>query len=75
MPFHTYGQLWGDYRISAPAVPAILKLLVIADRARLNSGVERVLLKDSFDPAQLIAIVRGYVAKTRQTQKVPEAAS
>jgi hypothetical protein len=19
MPFHTYGQLWGDYRISAPA--------------------------------------------------------
>jgi adenylate cyclase len=49
--------------------------LTAADRARLNSGVERVLLKDSFDPAQLIAIVRGYVAKTRQTQKVPEAAS
>jgi adenylate cyclase len=49
--------------------------LTAADRARLNSGVERVLLKDSFDPAQLVAIVRGYIAKTRQTQKVPEAAS
>jgi signal transduction histidine kinase/CheY-like chemotaxis protein/HAMP domain-containing protein len=49
--------------------------LTAADRARLNSGVERILLKDSFDPAQLVAIVRGYVAKTRQTQKVPEAAS
>jgi adenylate cyclase len=49
--------------------------LSAADRARLNSGVEQVLLKDSFDPAQLVAIVRGYVTKARQTQKVPEAAS
>ena len=49
--------------------------LTAADRARLNSGVEGILLKDSFDPAQLVAIVRGYVAKTRQSQKVPEAAS
>jgi signal transduction histidine kinase/CheY-like chemotaxis protein len=49
--------------------------LTAADRARLNSGVERVLLKDSFDPAELVTIVRGYVEKTRQSQKVPEAAS
>jgi signal transduction histidine kinase/CheY-like chemotaxis protein len=49
--------------------------LTAADRARLNSGVEGILLKDSFDPTQLVAIVRGYVAKTRRTQKVPEAAS
>ena len=49
--------------------------LTAADRARLNSGVEGILLKDSFDPAQLVAIVREYVAKTRQTQKVPEVAS
>jgi adenylate cyclase len=49
--------------------------LTAADRSRLNSGVEGILLKDSFDPAQLVAIVRGYVAKTRQTQKVREAAS
>jgi signal transduction histidine kinase/CheY-like chemotaxis protein len=49
--------------------------LTAADRARLNSGVEGILLKGSFDPAQLVAIVRGYVAKTRQPQKVPEGAS
>jgi CheY-like chemotaxis protein len=49
--------------------------LTASDRARLNSGVEEILLKDSFDPARLVAIVRGYVAKTRQTQKVSEAAS
>jgi adenylate cyclase len=49
--------------------------LTAADRARLNSGVEQVLLKDSFDPAKLVAIVRGYVAKTRRSQKVPEVAS
>ena len=49
--------------------------LTAADRARLNSGVERVLLKNSFDSAQLVAIVRGYVAKTHQAQKVPEPAS
>src|SRR5580704_1171652 len=49
--------------------------LTAADRARLNSGVEGILLKDSFDPAQLVAIVRDHVTKTRQTQKVPEVAS
>jgi adenylate cyclase len=49
--------------------------LTAADRARLNSGVEGILLKDSFDPAQLVAIVRGFVAKTRQSQKVPEVVS
>jgi adenylate cyclase len=49
--------------------------LTAADRARLNSGVQQVLLKDSFDPAQLVTIVRGNVAKSRQSQKVPEAAS
>jgi adenylate cyclase len=49
--------------------------LTAADRARLNSGVEGILLKDTFDPAQLVAIVRGYVARTRQARKVPEVAS
>jgi signal transduction histidine kinase/CheY-like chemotaxis protein len=49
--------------------------LTAADCARLNSGVEGILLKDSFDPAQLVAIVRDHVTKTRQTQKVPEVAS
>jgi adenylate cyclase len=49
--------------------------LSAADRARLNSGVEGILLKGSFDPAQLVATVRGRVAKTRRSQKVPEVAS
>ncbi len=49
--------------------------LSAADRARLNSGVEGILLKDSFDPAQLVAIVRGCVAKAPRPQKVAEVAS
>jgi adenylate cyclase len=49
--------------------------LSAADRARLNSGVEGILLKGSFDPARLVATVRGHIAKTRPPQKVPEVAS
>ncbi|MGB5183942.1 MAG: response regulator, partial [Xanthobacteraceae bacterium] len=49
--------------------------LTAADRARLNSGVKGILLKDSFDPAQLVAIVRAHVANARRLQKVPEVAS
>jgi CheY-like chemotaxis protein len=49
--------------------------LTAADRARLNSGVEGILLKDSFDPAQLVEIVRRLVAKTRISQVVSEPAS
>jgi CheY-like chemotaxis protein len=49
--------------------------LTVADRARLNSGVEGILLKDSFDPAQLVEIVRRLVAKTRISQVVSEPAS
>jgi adenylate cyclase len=49
--------------------------LTAADRARLNSGVEGILLKGSFDPAQLVATVRSHVATTRRSQKVSEVAS
>ena len=49
--------------------------LTAADRARLNSGVEGILLKDSFDPAQLVEIVRRLVTETRRSQVVSEAAS
>jgi adenylate cyclase len=49
--------------------------LTAADRARLNSGVEGILLKDTFDPAQLVATVRAHVAKARRAQKVPEGVS
>ena len=49
--------------------------LTAADRARLNSEVEGILLKDSFEPAQLVEIVRRLVAKSRRSQKVSEMAS
>ena len=49
--------------------------LTAADRARLNSGVETILLKDSFDPAQLVEIVRRLVTETRRSQEVPEVTS
>jgi CheY-like chemotaxis protein len=49
--------------------------LTAADRASLNSGVKGILLKDTFDPAQLVATVRAHVAKARRSQKVPEGAS
>jgi signal transduction histidine kinase/CheY-like chemotaxis protein len=46
--------------------------LTAADRARLNSGVETILLKDSFDPAQLVKIVQRLITDTRRSQEVPE---
>ena len=49
--------------------------LSAADRARLNSGVEGIMVKDAFDPAQLVATVRRHIAKTRRSQKVPEVTS
>jgi adenylate cyclase len=49
--------------------------LTATDHARLNSGVKGILLKDTFDPAQLVATVRAHVAKARRSQKVPEGAS
>jgi signal transduction histidine kinase/CheY-like chemotaxis protein/HAMP domain-containing protein len=49
--------------------------LTAADRASLNSGVKGILLKDTFDPAELVATVRRHVAKTRRSQKLPEVAS
>jgi CheY-like chemotaxis protein len=49
--------------------------LTAADHARLNSGVEKILLKDSFDPAQLIDSVRRLVTDTRRSQLVSEVTS
>ena len=40
--------------------------LTAADRARLNSGVEGILLKSSFDPAHLVLSVRQAVANARR---------
>jgi CheY-like chemotaxis protein len=36
------------------------------DRARLNTGVERILLKDAFDPAYLVTQVRTLTAQARR---------
>ena len=60
---------------SIPVIVITALDLTAADRARLNSGVEGILLKDSFDPAQLVEIVRRLVAETRRSQKVSEVAS
>jgi hypothetical protein len=42
---------------------------------RLNSGIETVLMKDSFNPTSLIERIREAVSKQRQSKKVPEATS
>jgi CheY-like chemotaxis protein len=49
--------------------------LTAADRARLKSGVEEILSKESFDPARLIELVRQAGAKARRLQKASEAAT
>ena len=46
--------------------------LTAADRARLNSGVEGILLKNSFDPGQLVQTVRQAVANARRKEQVAE---
>ena len=60
---------------SIPVIMITSLDLSAADRARLNSGVEGILLKDSFDPSQLVEILRRLVAKNRRSEKVPEAIS
>jgi DNA-binding response OmpR family regulator len=49
--------------------------LTAEDRMRLNSGIETVLMKDSFNPTSLIERIREAVSKQRQSKKVPEATS
>jgi len=49
--------------------------LTVADRKRLNSGVEGILLKNSFDPAQLVQFVRQAVANARRKNRVTEVTS
>ena len=49
--------------------------LTVADRKRLNSGVEGILLKNSFEPAQLVQFVRQAVANARRKNRVTEVTS
>jgi CheY-like chemotaxis protein len=49
--------------------------LTAADRARLNSGVEGILLKNSFDASHLVQLVRQAVASARRKNQLSEVAS
>jgi len=49
--------------------------LTVEDHARLNSGIEMVLRKETFSPTTLIERVRQVMAKSRLSQKVPEVSS
>jgi adenylate cyclase len=49
--------------------------LSLEDRARLNSGIETVLLKNAFNPAELVERVRRVLAAVRRSEKTAGAAS
>src|SRR5262249_8400310 len=49
--------------------------LTAEDHARLNSGIEMVLRKETFSPATLIERVRQVVAQSRLSQTGPEISS
>jgi signal transduction histidine kinase/CheY-like chemotaxis protein/HAMP domain-containing protein len=58
-----------------PVIVITARDLSAEDRRRLNSGVELILLKESFNPSDLVDRVRQLVAKRPRPQAVPEAAS
>jgi signal transduction histidine kinase/CheY-like chemotaxis protein len=58
-----------------PVVVVTALDLTAEDRARLNSGVQSVLLKESFKPAELIYGLRRLVTRARELQSVAETVS
>jgi DNA-binding response OmpR family regulator len=58
-----------------PVIVITARDLTVEDRARLDSGIETVLMKESFSPASLIERVRQVVSEAHRTRKVPEVAS
>ena len=68
-------RVWKPSGRRIPVVVVTALDLSAEDRARLNSGVETVLLKESFKPADLIDGLRRLVAKTGHLESVTEAAS
>jgi signal transduction histidine kinase/CheY-like chemotaxis protein len=58
-----------------PVVVVTALDLTAEDRARLNSGVETVLLKESFKPADLVDGLRRLVAGARKLERIAKAAS
>jgi CheY-like chemotaxis protein len=49
--------------------------LTVEEHAELNSGIETILTKETFSPAQLIERVRQVVSKQHQSHQVPTVAS
>jgi adenylate cyclase len=58
-----------------PVIVITARDLSTEERARLNSGIETVLLKEQFSPVDLIDKIRHLVAAARQAEKVPEGVS
>jgi CheY-like chemotaxis protein len=58
-----------------PVVVVTARELTTDDRARLNSGVETVLLKQSFRPADLVDGLRRLIVRTRKMEGLREATS
>jgi CheY-like chemotaxis protein len=58
-----------------PVIVVTARDLSAEDRMRLNFGIENVLMKDSFNPTNLIEQIRRVVSKQREPDKVPEVAS
>jgi CheY-like chemotaxis protein len=58
-----------------PVIVITARDLTAEDRARLNSGIEAVLMKEMFSPTSLIERVRQVMGKQSQSDKAPEVAS
>ena len=58
-----------------PVIVITARDLSAEDRARLDSGIQTVLMKEQFSPAELIERVRQMAADARRVRKVPEVAS
>ena len=58
-----------------PVIVLTARDLSKEDRERLNSGIETILMKGAFTPADLIERVRQVTGKQHELQKAPEVAS
>jgi signal transduction histidine kinase/CheY-like chemotaxis protein len=58
-----------------PIIVVTARDLTAKDHARLNSGIEMILRKETFSPTTLIEHVRQVVTKSRLSRKVPELSS
>ena len=58
-----------------PVIVVTARDLTAEDRARLETGIGMVLMKESFKPADLIERVRQMAGQARRTRQIPEVAS